>query len=481
MFTEGACWWRSSRIATRAPQHLFEDFTRAFNDADQLLIADIYAAGEKPIPGVSARRSRRPSRSTGITPCATSPTSAEIVEDARGARRGPGDVVIALGAGDINKILVVVHAKLAERTDAGRRRHEQPSATARPFPHPTSRASSTARARSPDRSRRKNARGARQGATAGAMRPKRRPGFLRHRVVAGFKLAVGVASIVVGRRARWRGALTATRSPSPRFAIRDASRSAAPSARPTTQIAELAGVKLGQNLFAVDTNSVEQKLLTDPWIKEVKVTRTLPEHAAHRARRARSGRPRVRRRQPLPRHARRGEPFKQLEEGDPSDLPVVTGITLRRSGARSRARRRAHRARARDPAALGAHPDQPRASSRRGAPRCPAGDAVLTVGKAGITLQLGKGPWRKKMLMAERVMARSQRKGKVPGIVFADNSGAPRTRRREDAMSDRDRCPCKCRIRRKFGPWAAGVHGSVEPVSGRVRSGAPGSTRSPRA
>jgi UDP-N-acetylmuramate--alanine ligase len=34
-------------------QHLFEDFTRAFNQADVLFVTDIYAAGEAPIPGIS--------------------------------------------------------------------------------------------------------------------------------------------------------------------------------------------------------------------------------------------------------------------------------------------------------------------------------------------------------------------------------------------------------------------------------------------
>ena len=53
------------------------------------------------------------------------------------------------------------------------------------------------------------------------------------------------------------------------------------------------------------------------------------------------------------------------------------------------------------------------------------GDVSLTVGKAGITVHVGKGPWRKKLLMAERVIGQMEKKGRVPGIVFADNVAHP--------------------------------------------------------
>ena len=34
--------------------HLFDELTRAFNKADVLLLADVYAAGEKPIEGATS-------------------------------------------------------------------------------------------------------------------------------------------------------------------------------------------------------------------------------------------------------------------------------------------------------------------------------------------------------------------------------------------------------------------------------------------
>jgi len=54
-----------------------------------------------------------------------------------------------------------------------------------------------------------------------------------------------------------------------------------------------------------------------------------------------------------------------------------------------------------------------------------SGDVSITVGKGGISIHLGKGPWRKKLLMAERVIGQMERKGKAPGIVFADNVAHP--------------------------------------------------------
>jgi len=50
---------------------------------------------------------------------------------------------------------------------------------------------------------------------------------------------------------------------------------------------------------------------------------------------------------------------------------------------------------------------------------------VLTAGKTGVTLHLGRGPWRRKLLMADRVIERLARRGRVPGIIFLDNRAHP--------------------------------------------------------
>lgn len=189
------------------------------------------------------------------------------------------------------------------------------------------------------------------------------------------------------------------------------------------QIEKLAGIRVGQNIFALDTAAAEKKLLSDPWVKEVKITRQLPgtlrvELSEHEARAMASidG--------SLYLLTRTGEPFKQLGDGDPFDLPVITGIS-----AQSLARDRKG-AIARIEVGLDVLENYSRIPLSKTYPAeevhlMAGGGAVLTVGKDGVTLELGHGPWRKKLLMAARVIGRLRAKGQQPGIVFLDNEAHP--------------------------------------------------------
>jgi UDP-N-acetylmuramate--alanine ligase len=95
-------------------QLLFDEFSRAFNEADVLYLTDIYAAGEKPIAGVSSQTLVRSIAEHGHHNAAYAPDRAALAADlARAAR--PGDVVIALGAGDINRVLADVGNHLKAR------------------------------------------------------------------------------------------------------------------------------------------------------------------------------------------------------------------------------------------------------------------------------------------------------------------------------------------------------------------------------
>jgi len=92
-------------------ESLFDDFARAFNDADEVLLADVYAAGEKPIEGADSAHLAAAIRKHGHH-------NVEYVGDqkqmaaclAQGVKKG--DVVLTLGAGDINKILKHVGAEI---------------------------------------------------------------------------------------------------------------------------------------------------------------------------------------------------------------------------------------------------------------------------------------------------------------------------------------------------------------------------------
>jgi UDP-N-acetylmuramate--alanine ligase len=81
---------------------LFQDFATAFNDADVLLLSDIYAASEDPIPGVSPEALVEAIRARGHRSAAYVPR-AELASRARELVK-PGDIVITLGAGDITNV-----------------------------------------------------------------------------------------------------------------------------------------------------------------------------------------------------------------------------------------------------------------------------------------------------------------------------------------------------------------------------------------
>ena len=78
---------------------LFEDFTRAFDCADHVYFADIYAAREQNIYGVSSRL-----LAEAIGERAEYCGSFTAVADAIRRDAEPGDLVIVMGAGDIYKV-----------------------------------------------------------------------------------------------------------------------------------------------------------------------------------------------------------------------------------------------------------------------------------------------------------------------------------------------------------------------------------------
>ncbi len=92
-------------------QHLLEEFFTAFNQADKLVIMDIYAAGEKPIPGVSGQALYEGIKKYGHKDVTYIPDK-DKVADHMTAILKPGDLMITLGAGDVWKIGEQVLEKL---------------------------------------------------------------------------------------------------------------------------------------------------------------------------------------------------------------------------------------------------------------------------------------------------------------------------------------------------------------------------------
>jgi UDP-N-acetylmuramate--alanine ligase len=99
---------------------LFDDFTRAFNKADLVIVTEVYPAGEKPIPGATGQALADAIRAHGhhhVRYVADKKqVGAALLEEVR-----PGDLVIALGAGDINASARELVAALVEGSKEARR------------------------------------------------------------------------------------------------------------------------------------------------------------------------------------------------------------------------------------------------------------------------------------------------------------------------------------------------------------------------
>ena len=81
-------------------QSLFEDFCTCFNDADTVIVADVYAAGEQPIEGVNRDTLVQGLQERGHRKVLPLPSPEALPELVREVAK-PGDLVVCLGAGNI--------------------------------------------------------------------------------------------------------------------------------------------------------------------------------------------------------------------------------------------------------------------------------------------------------------------------------------------------------------------------------------------
>jgi UDP-N-acetylmuramate--alanine ligase len=98
-------------------KNLFQDFCACFNDADAVIVADVYAAGETPIPGASRDALVAGLRAHGHRKVAALADPAQLAE--RVAELGkPGDLVVCLGAGSITAWAHALPGELATLAQA---------------------------------------------------------------------------------------------------------------------------------------------------------------------------------------------------------------------------------------------------------------------------------------------------------------------------------------------------------------------------
>ena len=106
---------RAAASLSRGCASLFDAFATCFNDADTVIVADVYPAGETPIEGVDKAalvdRDRRPRPS----PRADAAVARETGRAWCTRWRKPGDYVICLGAGSITQWAYALPGELRGR------------------------------------------------------------------------------------------------------------------------------------------------------------------------------------------------------------------------------------------------------------------------------------------------------------------------------------------------------------------------------
>ncbi|TQF29890.1 UDP-N-acetylmuramate--L-alanine ligase [Bradyrhizobium sp. UNPA324] len=83
-------------------QSLFEEFCTCFNDADAVVVADVYAAGEAPIDGIDRDHFVAGLRAHGHREVVPLPAATELAGIVKGLAKS-GDLVVCLGAGNITQ------------------------------------------------------------------------------------------------------------------------------------------------------------------------------------------------------------------------------------------------------------------------------------------------------------------------------------------------------------------------------------------
>jgi UDP-N-acetylmuramate--alanine ligase len=107
---EAACLWGAKRVIAIFQPHrytrtlfLMDDFAHSFQAADQVYVLDIYAASEKPIPGVTSQRLVERMAELGFPWARYAPSEQAVIqavlEDSR-----PGDLILTVGAGSVGRI-----------------------------------------------------------------------------------------------------------------------------------------------------------------------------------------------------------------------------------------------------------------------------------------------------------------------------------------------------------------------------------------
>ena len=96
-----------------------DEFGKAFNDADEIIITDIYSAGERPIEGVSSKLIIDKAKNNGKDFIFIK--DKEDIPEYIADKVKPGDYVLTIGAGDISSTSYSIVQKLKDTLRGGNR------------------------------------------------------------------------------------------------------------------------------------------------------------------------------------------------------------------------------------------------------------------------------------------------------------------------------------------------------------------------
>jgi UDP-N-acetylmuramate--alanine ligase len=98
-------------------QFLWEDFSRSFNDADIVVVTEIYAAGEEPVEGITGERLAEAISSAGHKSVIFASTMQSGMEYMLREAR-PGDAALTIGAGSVGRVLEQLSMLLGSKVTA---------------------------------------------------------------------------------------------------------------------------------------------------------------------------------------------------------------------------------------------------------------------------------------------------------------------------------------------------------------------------
>lgn len=235
------------------------------------------------------------------------------------------------------------------------------------------------------------------------------------KLIVGGVLVVGLTGLMFWTVYRY--ALT-----TPRFAIQNVEVSGNQRLS-RARVAEVAGIRTGQNIFATDMETLQRRLLDEPWIRTAQVTRDIPNTLQITIKEYEAA-ALANLEDVLYLVTSEGEPFKQVTPGEAFDLPLITGLSSTEF-ARDRKREVERIGMATEVLKQYSRLDQSRVHVAQEVHLQDDGRVTLVVGVRGLHLELGRDNFRKKLQMAGRVLAELGAKGGQPEAIFLDNETHP--------------------------------------------------------